>query len=254
MQSTRTTPAAFWEGLSSPWNGCRYMWRQPGLWRFGLKPFLANLLVSAVFLVVLVGIVGYSLVTLHTYYSDGWLGWALEVLVAVLVLIVAMGISFVVWLILQDIFCGHYYAKLAEQVELQLGMKPEDIRDVSVVHQLRDTFSDVAFLLGVNGGFLLLNFVPGIGSAIGAAGSYYFTCMTLGCDFLEHPLSLRGKRRSERLAFARRHRAHTLGLGTGVAVVSLVPFLNAVLLTTAVTGAVLLHRQLIEDDPDRSSV
>jgi uncharacterized protein involved in cysteine biosynthesis len=53
-------------------------------------------------------------------------------------------------------------------------------------------------------------------------------------------------RRREKLQFARRHHAHVLGLGTAMALVTLVPIVNAVLLTTAVTGAVLLHRRLAE--------
>jgi uncharacterized protein involved in cysteine biosynthesis len=68
----------------------------------------------------------------------------------------------------------------------------------------------------------------------------------LGLDFFDYPLSLRGKRRAEKRLFGRQHRPCVLGTGTAVAMLSLVPLLNALLLTTAVTGAVLVHRRLVQ--------
>ena len=43
----------------------------------------------------------------------------------------------------------------------------------------------------------------------------------------------------------------TLGVGTDVMILMVVPIVSAVFLTTAVTGAVLLHRQLAELPPSR---
>ena len=54
------------------------------------------------------------------------------------------------------------------------------------------------------------------------------------------------------LAFARRHRWHTLGLGTAVAALAFVPVVNAVFLTTAVAGAVLLRKRI--NDPSLAGV
>jgi CysZ protein len=172
----------------------------------------------------------------------------LEVFVALAVVVVAFGVSAIVWVVLQGILCGHFYGKLAERVELRLGTNRKEIQEIPFSHQIFDTLSDAGFLMGVNFALLMFHCVPVVGSVIGATGSYYFTCMTLGSDYLEYPLALRGQRRSERRAFARRHRPYTLGLGTGVAVVSVVPLINAVLLTTAVTGAVMLHQRLTVSD------
>jgi CysZ protein len=244
----RTAFAAFREGVASPWTGWRYMWQHPALWRYGLIPLVMNLLVTGLLLAALIALAGYSIVAMHPQFSDDWLGRVLEILVAVAVLIAAFGVSAIIWVILQGVLCGHFYSKLAEQVELQLGMARENIREVPFAYQIRDALGDAALLTGVNAGLLMLHCVPGIGSIVGAGGSYYFTSMTFGLDYFGHPLALRGKRRSEMRAFARRHRAHTLGLGTAVGAVSLVPLVNAVLLTTAVVGAVLLHRRLAKDD------
>ncbi len=79
---------------------------------------------------------------------------------------------------------------------------------------------------------------------IGIGGSYYFTCFALGREYWDYPLSLRGLRRKEKHLFANQHKMHTLGLGTAVIILLLIPIVNAVLLTTAVTGAVLLQRKI----------
>jgi uncharacterized protein involved in cysteine biosynthesis len=250
--ASQTAHAAFLEGLSSPWIGWHYMRQHPSLWRYGLMPLLMNLLVAILLLAALVALVGYLTATLHPNYPDGWLGRAFEVLVILAVSIAGIGLFAIMWVILQGIFCGYFYSILAEKVELQLGLKQEDIKQVPFSNQILDTLSGAGRLALVNIGLLMLHCVPGIGSIIGVCGSYYYTCMTLGLDFFEYPLALRGKRSTEMRAFARKHRPHTLGLGTGVAVVSLIPIVNAVLLTTVVAGAVLLHRQLVLDVDDGS--
>jgi uncharacterized protein involved in cysteine biosynthesis len=73
-------------------------------------------------------------------------------------------------------------------------------------------------------------------------GSYYFTCSTLGYAYLDYPLSLRGMRRKEKRRFVREHRSHSLGLGTAAMGLAFLPVANAVFLTTAVVGGVMLYR------------
>ena len=68
--------------------------------------------------------------------------------------------------------------------------------------------------------------------------------MLIGFDLLSYPLSLRGKRRSERVAFVRRHRPRTLGLGAVVVAFEFIPIFGAVFLTTAVVGSVLIHQRV----------
>ena len=241
-------PAAFGEGLTVPWLGLRYMSRHPALWRYGVIPVLLNLLITTLLLVLLIVVAVLFFSKLHPRFVDGW-GWTLvEILLGVLLLVAVLGLTLVAWLVLQGILCGHFYSRLARQVELQLGMPPEQIAEVPFAYQVGDTLRDVGFLAVVNAGCICVQIVPGIGSVLGVCGSYYFNCFTFGLDYLDHPLALRGTRRREKRAFAKRHRAHTLGLGTAVLAITLLPVVNAVLLTTAVTGAVLLHRRLARCD------
>jgi CysZ protein len=242
--AARSISAAFGEGLSAPWLGFRYMARHPGLWRYGIVPVLLNLLITTLLLVVLIALAVLFFRRLHPWFADGW-GWtALEIVCGVALLACVLGLALLAYLVLQGILCGHFYGKLARQVELQLGVCPEEIREVPFSYQVADTLCDVGFLALVNAACIGVQIIPGIGSILGVCAGYYFNCFTFGLDYFDHPLALRGIRRKEKRAFAKRHRAHTLGLGTAVLALTLLPVINAVLLTTAVTGAVLLYRQL----------
>lgn len=240
----RSFPAAFGEGLATPWVGFRYMSHHPGLWRYGVIPVLLNLLISTLLLVVLIAVAAWFFTRVHPWFGDGRLWILVEILFGLLLLVAVLGLTLVAWLVLQGIVCGHFCSKLARQVELQLGMRPEEIKEVPFTYQVSDTLRDVGFLAAVNVACICVQIVPGVGSILGVCGSYYLNCFTFGLDYLDHPLALRGTRRREKRQFAKRHRGHTLGLGTAVLAITLLPVVNAVFLTTAVTGAVLLHRRL----------
>jgi len=162
----------------------------------------------------------------------------------VALLLVAVGLAAATWILLNGILTGHYCAKLAEAVERQLGMPPEEICEVPLRYQVADALRDSAALLVVNGGLLMLNCVPLVGSLVAVCGALYFNCWVFGRDYLDFPMALRGMDRKEKRAFCGRHRWHTLGLGAVVLLLGLVPLLGAFVLTTAATGAVLLHRRL----------
>jgi CysZ protein len=236
----------FREGLMTPWDGLRYMSRNPALWRYGILPVVVNLLITGLLLMILIATGVYFFTAIHPKFGDGWLWGLAELLVAGLFVVAVIGLAVAAWMTLQTILCGWFYDRLARQVELQIGTRPEDLRDVPLWPQAVDALRAVSLLVLVNAGCIVVQIVPGVGTVLGLCGSYYFTCSTLGFEYFDYPLSLRGLRRSEKLAFTRRHRPHTLGLGTAVAMLAVIPVVNAVFLTTAVTGAVLLHRRLKE--------
>jgi uncharacterized protein involved in cysteine biosynthesis len=240
--------AAFREGFLSPWEGFRFMNRNPRLWRFGVLPVLFNLLITAFVLVMLIVAGVWYARELHPRFAGSWWMRGVEVLAILGILAVVVGLALAAWLLLQSILCGYFYAKLARQVELQLGLPPGEIKEVSLGREIADGVRDVAALIGVNGGLLLLHVVPLIGSIVATVGSLYFDCWLLGLDYFEYPLALRGKTRKEMRQFAKVHRPQTLGLGAAVLLMALVPVISAIFLTTAATGAVLLHRRLANGD------
>lgn len=234
----------FYSGFAAPFEGFFYLCRNPKLWTYGILPVFLNLVITAVVLVVLlisiVGFVGY----LHPRFPDGWKYVGLEILTVIGSLLVALGLSLAAWIFLKGVLCGYFQAVLAREVEIQLGLPREQIQEISWKYQIIDACRDVVALIGINGGLLLLQLVPVIGSVTGLVLTLYFDWKLFGAEYLDYPLSLRGKRRDEKQEFVRRNVNQTLGLGACVFLANLIPVLGAVLLSTAAVGAVLLHRRL----------
>ena len=235
---------AFHRGFSAPWEGFGFLCRYPRLWWFGVVPVVLNLIVTgAAVMLFLVAAVGCFLY-LHPLFPEGWFWGVIEFFCVTGLVVLAGGLGLVLYVFLQGSLIGYYLAKLAREVELQLGLPPSRITEVSWRYEIVDACRDVVSLIAINGGFLLLHIVPGIGSVLGIAGSLYFDSLLFGEDYLDYPLALRGKRRQEKQEFLKSNRASVLGLGVAVLMVSFIPVVGAVLLASAVVGAVLLYRRL----------
>lgn len=240
----QTAASAFFEGFAAPWHGFLFMRRNPSLWPYAAMPILLNVVISVFVLALLVLSVIVFSVYIHPSFPEGAKGLSLEIASIVLLLILAIGIAAAVWMLLGGILCGYYYEKLAREVELKLGTRPEDLKEIGLRYQIADTFRDFSALAVVNAGLLFVHCIPVLGSIVGVCGALYFNCYIFGVDYFDFPLALRGMRRKEKREFIRRHRSHTLGLGAVVVLFNLVPVFGAVILTTAAIGAVLLHRRL----------
>lgn len=235
---------AFCRGFSAPWEGFGFLCRYPRLWWFGVVPVVLNLIVTgAAVMLFLVAAISFS-VYLHPLFPEGWFWGVIEFLCVTGLVMLAAGLGLVTYVFLQGSLIGYYLAKLAREVELQLGLPSSRITEVSWRYEILDACRDVVSLIAINGGFLLLHIVPGIGSILGIAGSLYFDSLLFGEDYFDYPLALRGKRRQEKQEFLKGHRASVLGLGVAVLLVSFIPVVGAVLLASAVVGAVLLYRRL----------
>lgn len=231
-------------GLNAPWEGLVYLSYYPWLWRYGIVPVLLNLIITALVFFGLIMAVFSSFSYIDGWFPEGWFYAILKVLTGLGFVLLAIGGALVSWLILQVALCGYFYGLLARQVELQLGTPPEELREASLFAEVKDVTIDIAVLIVINLGLLLLNLIPAVGSVLALVGGFYFNSFVLGREFFDYPLALRGWRRPEKLAFARERRANTCGLGLAVMGLYLVPFVGAVFLTTAVAGSVLLHRRI----------
>jgi uncharacterized protein involved in cysteine biosynthesis len=241
--------AAFLEGIQTPLAGFEFMRENTKLWRYGIWPVAVNLLLTGILLVALFGAGTYFVTSVHGRFSPNVSGRSLEILLIVFLLVLACSMALVFWLVMQIVACGYFYGRLARQVELLLGVKEGELVEAPLAGQIIDTLWETTSILLINLACLLVQFfVPVVGAVLGISGSYYFTCLALGREYWDYPLSLRGLRRKEKHEFAAQNRLRTLGLGTAVMILFLLPVINAVLLTTAVTGAVLLHRKTIEEN------
>ena len=235
----------FAEGFLTPFSGLSFMFHQPGLWRYGIIPVVLNMFISILVLVLLVVVAVNSVDFVHANIPEGWPWMIVKIISDIALFLLAIVGVFVIWLLLQVILCAYFYEKLARQVELLLGINPDELWDVPILDQISTAVRDVIKLVIVNVGLLVLHLVPVIGSVAAMCGSFYFNFLVLGSEFFVFPLDLRGRLRVEKRQFVRQHRYHTLGLGAAVMFLLLLPIIGSVLLTTAVTGSVLLHRRLI---------
>ncbi|MEY3175358.1 MAG: hypothetical protein RLZZ436_3272 [Planctomycetota bacterium] len=236
--------AAFYRGFTAPWEGFGYLCRYPRLWWYGVVPVVLNLLITAAALLLLLSAAVWFTYHLQPLFPAGWLWSVVKFFCGLGLLVLAAGLTLVMYVFLQGSLIGYYLAKLARQVELHLGLPPEQITEVSWRYEVLDACRDVLSLIAINGGFLLLHIIPGIGSVLGIIGSLYYDALLFGEDYLDYPLALRGRRRHEKQEFLKRNRAYSLGLGAAVFLASFIPIIGAVLLAAAVVGAVLLHRRL----------
>lgn len=236
--------AAFLAGLKAPWVGLRFMNARPKLWRHGILPVLCNLVLTAALVVGLYYASSWGFAWVDEKLAGGW-GWKiLAVLSKTAVVCVALAAAVGAWILFQGILCGFFYSRLAREVEIALGLDPRAMREVPFLYQVIDAVRDLAWLTTIAAGCLVLNFVPVIGSVAAFFVGAYFNCLAFGIEYLDYPQALRARDRRAQRAFARQHRAATLGLGAGAFLISFLPLLGAVLLTTATTGAVLLYRRL----------
>ena len=237
----------FLAGARSPLAGLAFMNRHPALWRYAALPILINAIITTIVLICGVLLFIWIIDGRPFEFGDTWAWLLLEILFDVVTLIVLLGMVFALWLTLSALLNDYFLDKLVRQVELRLGLSPDEMCDVPLLHAAIDTLKSLSLLIFINVALLTLHVVPVIGSAVGMAGALYWDSLIFGYELFAYPLALRGKRRDEIKAFTKKHRPYTLGLGAAVLALGLVPLIGAVTLTTAATGATLLHRRLSED-------
>ena len=242
-QTERGAVEKFKEGMQAPMQGLSVLRGQPGLWRYAIVPVLLNLLITLAILAGLVALAVWFAVKLHPVFEDTWTERLLEAATILLLAIVAVAGALGTWILLNGILCGHYYGKLAREVEVRLGTPSDALRDIPFRYQVIDTLRDLAAVIGINLMVLMLNVVPGLGTVIAFAVGAYFNGLLLGKDFLDFPLGLRGMRRAQKREVVARHRWETVGLGATAFVFKLVPVVGSIVAATAVVGAVVMHKR-----------
>lgn len=236
----------FYRGFIAPWSGVHFLARNRGLWPSALAPLLLNLLIAAGLAMLLIYSGASIFSRLHPAIGEAWWRWPVEVMAGIFFAIAAVGVLIAAWFVAQSVLCVWFYDRLARKVERLLGLAPGEMQDVPLGPQMTDALVDSLVLLGINLACLAVQFLPVVGTVLGACVSCYFTCSTLGYAYFDYPLSLRGLRRKDKLQFVRRHRAHSLGLGAAAMFLAFVPVVNAVFLTSAVVGGVMLYREARE--------
>ena len=229
-------------GLRSPPAGFMFLLQHRSLWQYAIWPVLLNIVITgAVSVMLAIG----TVVLLRDL--PGWITEtdyrAVRILVAGIgVIVSAIGVSVATWLAAQVILCSYFYSRLAYKVEVLTGTNPQLLREAPLHHQAIDVLVDVILLLIINLCCAALNLIPMPGTIVGMVVGFYYSSLILGRQCLDYPLSLRGLRRSGKLAVSRRFRWETIGVGAEVLLFLPIPVVGSVFLVAAIVGAVLLQR------------
>lgn len=246
--------SGFASGFWAPVRGFQFLQKHPRLWQYALWPILLNLLIT--------GLVGTGLIlgtvwllsAWHASWPAVWWGRVLEFLAGLLVMLAGVALAAGTWFVLQMGLNAWFYFELAREAEVALGRPRESLREAPILQQVRDGIITALRLIGLNLVLLLLNIIPVIGTALAAVGTVVCNAWVLGASHVDYPLSLRARTAVEKRAVCHRHRAVTFGLGMAVLLLVMIPIVGAILLTTAVVGAVLVHQSIEQQEAPRGPV
>lgn len=246
--------ADYVEGVSTAADGFRFLCRYPSLWQYGVWALLTNIAVAFTSLLITFWVGTTVWQSFVTELPIAWWASIVEWIGFVAILMLAFGVGLICYILLQSIFCAWFFSKLAYQVELFLGARSDELSEISYTGQIIDALRAAAKLLLVDIGILFLNIIPFIGTVAAFVIGAYMHAWIMGAEFLGYPQELRGIRWKDRQLFAKTWLPSTLGLGTIVAGLMLIPIVGAMFQTTAVVGAVLLNRRIngLPDSPTNS--
>jgi CysZ protein len=175
--------------------------------------------------------------------NGGWgtfLAWLLGVL-AFLAFLVA---GFFAFGAVAALVAAPFNGPLSSAVERRLTGSTGELCDRSAAAEVWRTISATCKLAGLELTVmlpsLLLLLLPAIGALAYAALASFF----LALNYLDQPLDRRKLRLREKLAFCRLHLAETLGFGTALYLVMMVPVLNLLAIPAAAAGATELYLKL----------
>ncbi|MGZ0170373.1 MAG: EI24 domain-containing protein [Planctomycetales bacterium] len=243
--------ADYVEGISTAADGFRFLCRYPSLWQYGVWALLTNIAVAFTSLLVTFWVGTTAWQSFAAELPIAWWASTVEWIGFFAVLMLAFGVGLICYVLLQSVFCAWAFSKLAYRVELFLGASADELSEISYSGQIIDALRSAGKLVLVDIGILLLNVVPIIGTVAAFVIGAYMHAWVLGAEFLGYPQELRGVRWKDRQLFAKTWLPSTLGLGTIVAGLMLIPIVGAMFQTTAVVGAVLLNRRIngLPDSP-----
>lgn len=238
----------FGRGFSFAFRGLRYLREHPDLWGWVAIPAAINL-GFFIFGVISSWLLAPQLLgAVWERPAEGGLlmlwvvtAWIVRFALAA---IVGMGVYMVAGLLASPF--NEVISEKVEQHELGSAGEPWGwavfLRDTfwSVVHSL----ATMVLYVAVMAPLLLLNIIPGIGSAIFTVCSWTVTAFFLAREMLDGSTSRRRMGLAAKLRLVREHKALMGGFGFGTNLLLWIPLVNFVCLPVGVIGATLMYVEL----------
>lgn len=247
-------------GTRATCEGAIFLGRNPFLLRYAIWPLLINIAITLFTFALLVSLSIWLLAEVHPWFQSSTavvadILWTIaEIIVVAGLLMVCVGISVIAWFIVNGVFGGYFYGKLASKVEARLGTDESEFQSLSFMQEATGAMYILGLLVGGNLFAASLNFIPVIGSLAALCLGGMITTFLLGLEFLSHSLGMRGYTQKQQIAFARRNSTVTVGFGAVVLLGQLIPILGAFIHVSATIGGVLLYHQIsLRDSTDTPS-
>jgi len=170
----------------------------------------------------------------------GWLSW-LEWLIWPLFAVTIFLIVFFSFTLIANLVAAPFNSYLSASVEQKLtGSKPENLVNEpiwktvvrTVGAEMRKTLYFLMWLIPL----VMLTFIPVI-NVVAPFAWFLFAAWSFALEYMDSPLGNRGLLFEEIREYNRNNRMRSLGLGTGVFVMTSIPFLNFLAMPVAVCAA-----------------
>lgn len=227
--------------------------RRPGLMALGLVPGLITLVLLAALIIPLFLSLP-AITSWMTPFADDWdvfwagaLRTAISVVIAIGVLVLATVTFTAITLAIGDPF----YQRIWRGVEEDLGGEvPEGDGGLRVALGESIRLVSLGALVAVLA--LALGFVPAVGAPLAAVTSVLLTGRLLARELTGRALNARDIAGSVRSRMLGSHRWRLLGFGVATQLCFMVPLGAVFIMPTAVAGATMLARDLLDRQPPRT--
>lgn len=230
----------FFDALTYPFRGIAYFLRRPSLWKYAAAAVAVHLLMFILFIAIYITFRERLVAGITPERFPGWLQtashWILSLLLLVASLLLSLFLGNVLTLPFLDAMTERILGDLGETLPSGGGFGRMIRR--ALVNQLLKLMLFVA----VQAALLVLYVTPL--AVLHPPLSAFVSIVFLGLDYLDYPLDARRISVPDRWVWMARHSGATLGYGSVLFVILLVPLLGYLLLPLTVAGAALLAHRL----------
>lgn len=232
----------FFSGLADALSGFRLI-TKPGIRRFVIIPLLVNmgLFSTAIYFVRQ---------QTHSWLQSllpEWLSW-LEWIIVPLFYITILLLVFYTFTLVANLIAAPFNSLLAAHIEMHLtGQKPENINSEKLWKIVLRSFSSeihkllyfIKWLIPL----IILTFIPIVNVAAPFLW-FVFAAWSFSLEYMDYPLANHGMLFKDIQQYNRNHRMRALGLGTGVFMMTIIPFVNFLAMPVAIAGATKLTTKI----------
>lgn len=243
--SSRNPVSNFSRGFFAPFRSIRFLITHPGLLRYIVIPFLINLVVFSGSVYLGFDFFNDSVVNMIPQ-GEAWYWALLYYFIWVVAVLVTAIIVFFSFTVVGNLIASPFNDLLSERTEQLLsGIKNEEsfsfkqfARDALLT--LATEVKKLSIFVCVMLFLLLLNFIPGIGSAIYSVLAVALTLFFLVVEYMGYVFSRKRMTFREQRRYIFSRNLKMLGFGAGVLSLLAIPFLQFACIPIAVVGGTQL--------------